>query len=134
MLTIARLKRWGIGYYKRTAQDAVDHMKDRAKANGGLGDYYTERDTRVPTWMVTGDAAKKAGVNGVSAGDSGTDGLAGGNASPPGAGAPPPRGSGAGKVVAITGGARGIGRAIATAFAPVIGSPSPARPMAYTTP
>lgn len=66
MLTIARLKRWGIGYYKRTAQDAVDHMKDRAKANGGLGDYYTERDTRVPSWMVTGDAAKVSELVGLS--------------------------------------------------------------------
>ncbi len=65
-MTIARLKRWGIAYYNRTAQDAVNHMKDRAKANGGLGDYYSEHETRVPTWMVTGDKDRVSGLVGVS--------------------------------------------------------------------
>jgi conjugative relaxase-like TrwC/TraI family protein len=69
VLTIARLKRWGIAYYSRTARDAVDQMKDRAQANGGLGDYYTEQDTRVPTWMVTGDADRVGELVGLSAGE-----------------------------------------------------------------
>ena len=67
VLTIARLKRWGINYYNRTAQDAVDQMKDRAAAGGGLGDYYSEAETRVPTWMVTGDAARVGESVGLSA-------------------------------------------------------------------
>jgi conjugative relaxase-like TrwC/TraI family protein len=67
VLTIARLKRWGIAYYSRTARDAVDHMKDRAQANGGLGDYYAEQETRIPTWMVTGDAARVGELIGLSA-------------------------------------------------------------------
>ena len=67
MLTIARLKRWGIAYYSRTARDAVDQMKDRAQANGGLGDYYTEQETRIPTWMVTGDAERVGELVGLSA-------------------------------------------------------------------
>ena len=46
-MTIARLKRWGIAYYNRTAQDAVNHMKDRAKADGGLwGLLQRARDAR----------------------------------------------------------------------------------------
>lgn len=66
MMTIARLKRWGIAYYNRTAQDAVNHMKDREKANGGLGDYYSENETRVPTWMVTGDKQRVSELIGLS--------------------------------------------------------------------
>lgn len=66
MLTIARLKRWGISYYNRTAQDAVNQMKDRAKANGGLGDYYSENETRLPTWMVTGDKERVSDLIGLS--------------------------------------------------------------------
>lgn len=67
VLTIARLKRWGIAYYNRTASDAIDHMKDRAKANGGLGDYYSEQETRLPTWTVTGDKERVAALVGLSA-------------------------------------------------------------------
>ncbi|MGD9620604.1 MAG: MobF family relaxase [Mycolicibacterium sp.] len=68
-MTIARLKRWGINYYNRTAQDAVNQMKDRAGAGGGLGDYYSEHETRVPTWMVTGDAARVGELIGLSTED-----------------------------------------------------------------
>lgn len=77
MLTVARLKRWGISYYNRTAQDAIDHMKDRQKANGGLGDYYSEKDTRVPQWMVTGDVTAVSDLVGVPVGE-----LQGGVADP----------------------------------------------------
>jgi len=68
-VTIARLKRWGIAYYNRTAEDAVNHMKDRAKANGGLGDYYSENETRIPTWMVTGDKERVSALIGLSVDD-----------------------------------------------------------------
>jgi conjugative relaxase-like TrwC/TraI family protein len=77
MMTIARLKRWGIAYYNRTAEDAVNHMKDRAKANGGLGDYYSENETRIPTWMVTGDKERVSALIGLSVED-----LDGGMADP----------------------------------------------------
>ncbi|TXI56466.1 MobF family relaxase [Mycolicibacterium mageritense] len=66
MMTIARLKRWGIAYYNRTAEDAVNQMKDRAKANGGLGDYFSENETRLPTWMVTGDKDRVSDLIGLS--------------------------------------------------------------------
>jgi hypothetical protein len=38
---------------------------DRQAAGGGLGEYYTEADTRVPTWMAVGDAARVAELTGV---------------------------------------------------------------------
>jgi conjugative relaxase-like TrwC/TraI family protein len=60
MLTISRLSKWSIGYYNDTANAATQATLDRQKANGGLGEYYSEADTRVPTWLITGDAAKVA--------------------------------------------------------------------------
>ena len=44
------------------AQSAMD----RQAAGGGLGEYYSESDTRAPTWMVAGD--KAAGRDSVRAG------------------------------------------------------------------
>src|SRR5262249_43816953 len=35
-------------------------------AGGGLGEYYTEGDTRVPTWVVVGDAVKVGELTGLS--------------------------------------------------------------------
>jgi conjugative relaxase-like TrwC/TraI family protein len=57
MLTISRLSRWSINYYNRTADDAKQASMDRQAANGGLGEYYSEGDTRAPTWLVVGDTA-----------------------------------------------------------------------------
>ena len=57
MLTISRLSRWSINYYNDTANQARQAAMDRRAAGGGLGEYYSESDTRVPTWMVAGDAA-----------------------------------------------------------------------------
>lgn len=65
MLTISRLTRWSIGYYNDTAAAAKRSSMDRQAANGGLGEYYSEFDTRVPTWLVTGDPAVVAGVCGL---------------------------------------------------------------------
>jgi len=56
VLTISRLSRWSINYYNDTASQAQATAMDRQAAGGGLGEYYSERDTRVPTWLVAGDA------------------------------------------------------------------------------
>ncbi|SBS77468.1 ATP-dependent exoDNAse (Exonuclease V) alpha subunit-helicase superfamily I member-like protein [uncultured Mycobacterium sp.] len=66
MLTISRLSRWSIAYYEKTANEAKQSAMDRQAANGGLGEYYSEGDTRVPTWMVAGDAARVAELTGLS--------------------------------------------------------------------
>jgi conjugative relaxase-like TrwC/TraI family protein len=55
MLTISRLKRRSIAYYNDTANEAKQAAMDRCKANGGLAEYYSESETRVPTWLVVGD-------------------------------------------------------------------------------
>ncbi len=69
MLTISRLSRWSINYYNDTASHAKQAAMDRPRANGGLGEYYTEGDTRVPTWLVVGDAAavgERTGLDGAA--------------------------------------------------------------------
>ena len=58
MLTISRLSRWSIDYYNDTAQQARQAAMDRQRANGGLGEYYCERDTRAPTWLIAGDPVR----------------------------------------------------------------------------
>jgi conjugative relaxase-like TrwC/TraI family protein len=55
VLTISRLSRWSVNYYNDTAHRAQAAAMDRQAAGGGLGEYYSERDTRVPTWLVAGD-------------------------------------------------------------------------------
>ena len=56
MLTISKpMKRWSIKYYNDTANQAKQAAMDRQAADGGLGEYYSEGDTRAPTWMVVGD-------------------------------------------------------------------------------
>jgi conjugative relaxase-like TrwC/TraI family protein len=55
MLTISRLKRRSIAYYNDTANEAEQAAMDRKTANGGLAEYYSEGETRVPTWLVVGD-------------------------------------------------------------------------------
>ena len=57
MLTISRLTRWSIRYYNDTANEAKQAAMDRQAANGGLGEYYSDGDTRIPTWVVVGDTA-----------------------------------------------------------------------------
>ena len=65
VLTISRLRRWSIDYYNRTADQARRAASDRQAANGGLGEYYTEADTRTPTWVLAGDVAAVAGLSGL---------------------------------------------------------------------
>ena len=62
MLTISRLSRWSINYYNDTATRRAGAAMDRQRANGGLGEYYSEGDTRAPTWLVAGDAAAVGGA------------------------------------------------------------------------
>ncbi len=74
MLTISRLSRWSINYYNDTARQAAQDSLDRQRANGGLGEYYSEGDTRAPTWLIAGDAARTVELVGLDgrAADGGT--------------------------------------------------------------
>ena len=66
VLTISKLKRWSINYYIDTARAAETASRDLARAGGGLGEYYSEHETRTPTWLLAGDthtAAKLVGLN-----------------------------------------------------------------------
>jgi conjugative relaxase-like TrwC/TraI family protein len=67
VLTISRLSRWSINYYNDTANQAQAAAMDRQAAGGGLGEYYSESDTRVPTWVVVGDAAAVGELTGLDA-------------------------------------------------------------------
>jgi hypothetical protein len=69
VLTISRLSRWSINYYNGTANQAKQAAMDRQRANGGLGEYYLEADTRVPTWLVVGNAVavgERTGLDGAA--------------------------------------------------------------------
>lgn len=66
MLTCSPLKLWSIDYYNRTAREAGQAAKDAVAANGGLGEYYSEHDTRAPVWLVAGDAHSAAALVGLS--------------------------------------------------------------------
>jgi conjugative relaxase-like TrwC/TraI family protein len=74
VLTISRLSRWSINYYNDTARQATQAGPDRRRANGGLGEYYSEGDTREPTWLIAGDAARTVELVGLDgrAADGGT--------------------------------------------------------------
>lgn len=66
MLTIGKpMKRWSIRYYNDTANQAKQATIDRQRANGGLGEYYSEGDTREPTWLVVGDKAVVGEITGL---------------------------------------------------------------------
>jgi hypothetical protein len=65
VLTISRLSRWSINYYNDTADQAQAAAMDRQAAGGGLGEYYSESDTRVPTWVVAGDVAAVGELTGL---------------------------------------------------------------------
>jgi conjugative relaxase-like TrwC/TraI family protein len=55
VLTISKLKRWSINYYIDTARAAETASRDLARAGGGLGEYYSEHETRTPVWLLAGD-------------------------------------------------------------------------------
>jgi conjugative relaxase-like TrwC/TraI family protein len=66
MLTISKLKRWSINYYIDTAQAAENASRDRARAGGGLGEYYSERETHTPVWLLAGDTHAVAALVGLT--------------------------------------------------------------------
>ena len=68
MLTISKLKRWSINYYIDTATTAEHAAGDLARAGGGLGEYYSERETRTPAWLLAGDAHTTAALVGLTDG------------------------------------------------------------------
>jgi hypothetical protein len=51
-LTISKLKRWSINYYIDTATTSERAGRDLQRANSGLGEYYSEHETRTPVWLV----------------------------------------------------------------------------------
>ena len=68
MLTISKLKRWSINYYIDTAEAARTAGGDLARAAGGLGEYYSEHETRTPTWLLAGDTHTAARLVGLTDG------------------------------------------------------------------
>jgi hypothetical protein len=66
VLTISKLKRWSINYYIDTARAAAVASRDVARAGGGLGEYYSEHETRTPTWLLVGDTHTVAGLVGLT--------------------------------------------------------------------
>ncbi|MEZ0350159.1 MobF family relaxase [Mycobacterium sp. pR1184] len=66
MLTISKLKQWSINYYIDTAATASRASADLQRANGGLGEYYSEHETRTPVWVCAGDGHIAARLVGLS--------------------------------------------------------------------
>jgi conjugative relaxase-like TrwC/TraI family protein len=66
VLTISKLKRWSINYYIDTARVAEWASRDVARAGGGLGEYYSEHETRTPTWLLAGDTHTVAALVGLT--------------------------------------------------------------------
>ena len=66
VLTISKLKRWSINYYIDTARAAQTASRDVARAGGGLGEYYSEHETRTPTWQLAGDSHTVATLVGLA--------------------------------------------------------------------
>jgi conjugative relaxase-like TrwC/TraI family protein len=66
VLTISKLKRWSINYYIDTARTAQTASRDLARAGGGLGEYYSEHETRTPTWLLAGDTRSTAALVGLT--------------------------------------------------------------------
>jgi hypothetical protein len=64
LLTISKLSQWSIKYYIDTANTAQRGRADLRRASGGLGEYYTEHETRTPIWLCAGDARTRPGWSG----------------------------------------------------------------------
>ncbi len=74
-MTVAKLSLWSVNYYNDTARAVGDALKDRQRANGGLAEYYAERDTRTPVWTCAGDARVVADLVGLTKGERGGWGM-----------------------------------------------------------
>ena len=69
VLTLSRgMKASSVCYYADTARAVTAAAMDRQAAGGGLGEYYSEHETRAPVWLVAGDPGA-AELAGLSAGD-----------------------------------------------------------------
>ncbi|ARV85396.1 relaxase domain-containing protein (plasmid) [Mycobacterium intracellulare subsp. chimaera] len=77
MLTVAKLSLWSVNYYNDTARAVGQAAKDARAANGGLAEYYAERDTRTPVWTCAGDVRVAAALIGLTEGE-----RSGGDADP----------------------------------------------------
>ncbi len=66
MLTIAKLSRWSINYYNDTARAAGSAAIDAQRSGGGLGEYYSENDTRTAVWLCAGDTRTTAKLVGLT--------------------------------------------------------------------
>ena len=66
MLTISKLKRWSINYYIATAQAADNAARDLARTGGGLEEYYSERETHTPTWLLADDTHTVSRLGGIT--------------------------------------------------------------------
>ena len=75
MLTISRLAHRSIKYYNDTAAQAKHAATKHQSAGGGLAEYYSEGETRLPSWLVVGDKQFLAHATGL-----GGSALDGGNA------------------------------------------------------
>ncbi len=78
MLTISRLGHRSIKYYNDTAKQAKNAVAKRQLSGGGLAEYYSEGETRIPSWLVTGDKhfiGRATGLNGsaLDGGDADTE-------------------------------------------------------------
>ena len=77
VLTVATLSRWSVNLLQRHRPGGRPRRERCRVANGGLGAYYSEADTRAPVWLLAGDTTMAADLVGL------TDGLrAGGQADP----------------------------------------------------
>jgi hypothetical protein len=65
MLTISRLGHRSIKYYIDTANQAKCSATKHQSAGGGLAEYYSEGETRIPSWLVVGDKEFVAAPNGL---------------------------------------------------------------------
>lgn len=54
MLTIAKLGAWSVSYYVDTARSAAAAALESRATGGGLGEYYSESETRLPVWFSAG--------------------------------------------------------------------------------
>lgn len=66
MLTVSKLGGWSVSYYVDTARAAVAAGLESRAAGGGLGEYYSESETRLPVWFAGGrDVSAALGLTGV---------------------------------------------------------------------
>ena len=80
MLTISRLGHRSIKYHNDTANQAKHAATKRQSPGGGLAEYYSEGETRVPSWLVVGDtqfigAATGLGGSALDGGNADTDAV-----------------------------------------------------------